>query len=244
MEVLPYKHSKAPKKEQVARMFDNISKKYDFLNHALSFHIDKCWRNKAIRLLGESSPRIILDVATGTADFAISACKLNPEKIIGVDISEGMLKIGREKIENKCLDNIIELQVADSEELPFEQNYFDSAIAGFGVRNFESLNKGLSEVLRVLNVGGKFYILEFSKPEKGLFRVIFNFYFKRILPIIGKVVSKDKSAYKYLHDSVSEFPSGKQFCDVLKKAGYINIELVALTFGVATIYIAEKPKSS
>jgi len=241
--VVPYKNSDNPKKKQVAEMFNNISARYDFLNHALSFQIDKYWRRKTIKLLKKYSPEIILDVATGTADFAISASKIKPKKIIGIDISEGMLKIGKVKVQKKGLSGIIDLQLADSENLPFENNTFNAAIAGFGVRNFESLNTGLSEVLRVLQEGGCFFILEFSKPESGFFKLIYNFYFKRILPLIGRLISKDKSAYLYLYDSVGEFPSGKLFEKILAEVGYVNIQSVPLTFGIATIYIGHKHKS-
>ena len=244
MAVVPYKNSEASKKKQVAEMFDNISAKYDFLNHVLSFQVDKYWRRKTIKLLKKYPHEIILDVATGTADFAIAARKANPQKVVGIDISEGMLEVGRVKIEKKKLSRMIELQVADSENLPFNDAAFDVAVAGFGVRNFESLEKGLAEVKRVLKKGGRFFILEFSKPESGLFRFFYQFYFKRILPLIGRIVSKDKSAYTYLHDSVGAFPSGKEFEKIMEQTGYCNIESIPLTFGIATIYVGQKPDSS
>ncbi|MBN1819103.1 MAG: bifunctional demethylmenaquinone methyltransferase/2-methoxy-6-polyprenyl-1,4-benzoquinol methylase UbiE [Prolixibacteraceae bacterium] len=243
MAVVPYKDSDAPKKKQVAEMFNNISGRYDLLNHTLSFHVDKYWRKKTIRILSKYTPETILDIATGTADFAIEACKINPQKVTGIDISKGMLEIGRKKIIKKKLTDKIELMVADSENLPFEDNTFDSSVAGFGVRNFEDIEKGLSEVLRVLKIGGWFLILEFSKPQSGIFKMLYGFYFKRILPFIGKIVSKDRSAYLYLHDSVSEFPSGKKFEDILKRVGFVNISSVPLTFGIATIYKGQKSKS-
>ncbi|MBN2774367.1 MAG: bifunctional demethylmenaquinone methyltransferase/2-methoxy-6-polyprenyl-1,4-benzoquinol methylase UbiE [Prolixibacteraceae bacterium] len=243
MAVVPYKDSDAPKKKQVAEMFNNISGRYDLLNHTLSFHVDKYWRKKTIRILSKYTPETILDIATGTADFAIEACKINPQKVTGIDISKGMLEIGRKKIIKKKLTDKIELMVADSENLPFEDNTFDSSVAGFGVRNFEDIEKGLSEVLRVLKIGGWFLILEFSKPQSGIFKMLYGFYFKRILPFIGKIVSKDRSAYLYLHDSVSEFSSGKKFEDILKRVGFVNISSVPLTFGIATIYKGQKSKS-
>lgn len=241
MAAVPYKKSGDPKKKQIAEMFNKISSKYDFLNHALSFNIDKLWRWKTIRLLKPYAPQTILDVATGTADFAIAACDASPERIIGIDIAEEMLRIGNEKIHKKGLDSIIELQLADSENLPFKENMFDAAIAAFGVRNFESLEAGLSEIMRVLKVGGRFFILEFSKPESVPVKQIYQFYFRWILPFIGRVISKDKSAYTYLYDSVSEFPSGKSFTGIMGKVGFINNVSIPLTFGIASVYIGEKP---
>jgi demethylmenaquinone methyltransferase / 2-methoxy-6-polyprenyl-1,4-benzoquinol methylase len=243
MAVVPYKNSNDPKKKQVAGMFDNISGRYDFLNHTLSFNIDKTWRRKAVKILENYSPKFILDVATGTGDFAIAASKIKSDKIIGVDISEGMLKVGQEKIEKKRLSKIIELKLADSENLPFVDNHFDAAIAGFGIRNFESLEAGLSEVLRVLKEEAPFVILEFSKPESTPFKQLYQFYFKNILPAIGRLVSKDKSAYTYLFKSVGAFPSGKIFLDVMRKVGFVNNKMIPLTFGIATIYLGHKPKS-
>ena len=211
MTVLPYKHQKETKKEQVATMFNNISKKYDFLNHFLSLGIDVLWRKKAIKLLKPHQPKILLDVATGTGDFALEALTLNPEKIVGIDISEGMLEIGKEKIKNKGVENIVSLQLGDSEQLPFSDNFFDAYTVGFGVRNFENLEKGLSEMLRVLKPQGNAIILEFSKPKILPVKMLYNFYFNFILPFIGKLVSKDNSAYTYLPESVNAFREGNDF---------------------------------
>jgi len=243
MAVLPYKESADNKKKQVAGMFDNISRHYDLLNHLLSLNIDKSWRRKAINLLKSYNPLSILDVATGTADFAISACRILPEKITGIDISEGMLSAGREKVANKGLSGTIELICADSENLPFPDKTYDAALAAFGVRNFENLEAGLSEVLRVLKAGAPFVILEFSKPGKTPFKQVYSAYFKYVLPFIGRIVSSDRSAYTYLHDSVVVFPYGKNFLEILGKVGFENTTMYPLTFGVATIYIGHKPKS-
>lgn len=240
MAVVPYKEKDGSKKEQVATMFNNISGKYDFLNHFLSLGIDIIWRKKAIKLLKPSQPKQMLDIATGTADFAIAAQKINPEKVVGVDISAGMLEVGKEKIKAKGLSNKIELQLGDSENLQFTDNTFDAYTVGFGVRNFENLEKGLSEMYRVLKPGGNAIILEFSKPKRFPIKQLYNFYFKSILPCIGKLVSKDSSAYTYLPESVEAFPDGKRFTDVLTKIGYKNAEIIPLMFGIASIYKATK----
>jgi demethylmenaquinone methyltransferase / 2-methoxy-6-polyprenyl-1,4-benzoquinol methylase len=241
---VPYKGSTDPKKKQVAGMFDHISSRYDFLNHALSFNIDRIWRRKAIKVLGKFPHESILDVATGTGDFAIEACKINPKKVTGIDISEGMLKIGKQKAGKKQLSAEIDFKVADSENLPFENGTFDAAIVAFGVRNFESPLVGLSEILRVLKHEGHIVILEFSKPESTPFKQVYRFYFRNILPMVGRVVSRDKSAYSYLFNSVDEFPSGETFIGLMLDAGFVNNELLRLTFGIATIYCGQKPKSS
>lgn len=240
MTVLPYKEKKTAKKEQVAEMFNNISGKYDFLNHFLSLGIDILWRKKAIKLLKKDQPKLILDIATGTGDFAIEALALNPDKVIGVDISEGMLEMGRKKMKKKGLDDKIELQLGDSEGLLFEDNKFDAIIVSFGVRNFENLEKGLGDMLRVLKKGGKVVILEFSRPAKFPFKQIYNFYFRSILPKIGKLISKDSAAYTYLPESVNAFPDGQNFLDVLEKVGFKNTECKPLTFGVSSIYTGIK----
>ncbi|HNP18237.1 MAG TPA: bifunctional demethylmenaquinone methyltransferase/2-methoxy-6-polyprenyl-1,4-benzoquinol methylase UbiE [Fulvivirga sp.] len=240
MTVLPYKENKSGKKQQVAEMFNNISKKYDFLNHFLSLGIDILWRKQAIGMLKKDKPKYILDIATGTGDFAIEALSLKPEKIIGVDISEGMLSVGREKMKRKGLDKIIDLQLGDSEKLLFDDNTFDSVIVSFGVRNFENLEKGIMDMNRVLKPGGKAVILEFSKPTKFPFKQIYNFYFRAILPKIGKLVSKDNAAYTYLPESVEAFPDGEKFLEVLKNAGFKNTKCRSLTFGVSSIYVGEK----
>ncbi|UII32978.1 bifunctional demethylmenaquinone methyltransferase/2-methoxy-6-polyprenyl-1,4-benzoquinol methylase UbiE [Fulvivirga ulvae] len=240
MAVVPYKEQRSGKKEQVAEMFNSISKKYDFLNHFLSLGIDILWRKKAISLLKEDNPKLILDIATGTGDFAIEALKLNPDKIIGVDISEGMLNMGKEKLRKRKLDNKIELQLGDSEKLLFDDNKFDAVIVSFGVRNFEDLEKGLADMYRVLKPGGKTVILEFSRPARFPFKNIYNFYFKAILPKIGRLVSKDRAAYTYLPESVQAFPDGERFLEILKKVGFKNTQCKPLTFGVSSIYTGVK----
>lgn len=240
MAVVPYKEKETGKKQQVAEMFNNISKNYDFLNHFLSLGIDILWRKKAIKYLKQDKPKHILDIATGTGDFAIEALALKPEKVTGVDISEGMLEVGKAKMKKKGLDKIIELQLGDSEKLLFEDNTFDAVIVSFGVRNFENLEKGLTDMNRVLKEGGKAVILEFSKPTKFPFKQIYNFYFKAILPKIGKLISKDNAAYTYLPESVDAFPYGNDFLKVLEKAGFKNNKCKPLTFGVSSIYIGQK----
>lgn len=240
MIVVPYKEDRATKKEQVAKMFDNISGNYDFLNHFLSLGIDTLWRRKAIRQLREVKPRLILDVATGTGDFAMAALALNPEKVIGVDISEGMLKVGKSKLVKKGLDSKIELRNGDSEKLPFEENKFDAIIVGFGVRNFENLETGLVEMLRVLKPGGKMVVLEFSHPTTFPLRQLFNFYFKFILPKIGRWVSRDAAAYTYLPESVQAFPDGMEFIAILSRLGFKNTTCKPLTFGISSLYTGIK----
>ena len=238
--VKPYKDSSATKKQQVAQMFDNISHRYDFLNHFLSLGIDKLWRKKAVAIISDNNPRTILDVATGTGDFAIQAMSCNPENIIGVDISEGMLDKGRQKLEKRGLSSIIQLKYGDSEDLPFDENQFDAIVVGFGVRNFENLQKGLSEMLRVLKPNGKVAILELSKPKISPFKQMYWFYFKLILPVIGRFFSKDKSAYTYLPDSVSAFPEGDDFVTILSGLGYQSVDKKLLSGGIATIYFGFK----
>lgn len=240
MTVVPYKEEKSAKKEQVARMFDNISRNYDFLNHFLSLGIDRGWRKKAIALLRSSQPKEMLDVATGTGDFAIAALKLNPDKITGVDISEGMLEIGRKKIAQRGLSDRIVLLAGDSENLPFQENKFDAVTVAFGVRNFENLEKGLSEIYRVMKPGATLVVLEFSKPARFPFKQLYNFYFKAILPVIGRIVSKDKSAYTYLPESVQAFPDGKRFESILSQVGFKNTTCTSLTFGISSIYTGQK----
>ena len=240
MAVVPYKQEQKGKKEQVAEMFNNISKRYDLLNHVLSLGIDILWRKKAIKMLKPENPQLILDVATGTGDFAIEALALNPQKVIGVDISEGMLEMGKKKISKLGLEDKIELKMGDSEKLLFEDNKFDAVIVSFGVRNFEDLEAGLSDMHRVLKPGGTTVIVEFSKPEAFPFKQGYNFYFKSILPLIGKIVSKDNSAYTYLPESVQQFPYGNEFLDILKKVGFKEAKCKPLTFGISSIYIAKK----
>lgn len=240
MTVVPYKEQDASKKEQVAQMFDNVSPKYDFLNHLLSGGIDILWRKKAIKLLKQAQPKTILDIATGTGDFAIEAMALKPTKIVGVDISEGMLSFGREKIKKLGMDSVITLQTGDSERLTFEDNTFDAVIVSFGVRNFENLEKGLTDMCRVMKSGGTCIVLEFSKPQKFPMKQLYNFYFKNILPTVGKIVSKDTSAYTYLYDSVQAFPEGNDFMKVFQRAGFTQTQCLPLTFGISTIYVGRK----
>lgn len=240
MAVLPYKNQEQSKKQQVADMFNNISKRYDFLNHFLSMGIDILWRKKAIRQLKSHQPKIILDIATGTGDLAIEALKLKPEKVIGVDISEGMLEVGKKKMIDLGVEDIIEMRLGDSEQLLFEDNKFDAVIVAFGVRNFEHLEKGLSDMRRVLKDGGKLVVLEFSKPTKFPMKQLYGFYFKAILPLVGKIVSSDNAAYTYLPESVAEFPYGQDFLNILEKTGYKDTKCKPLTFGISSIYTATK----
>ena len=237
--ITPYKN-KENKKVQVAKMFDNIAARYDFLNHFLSLGIDILWRKRAVREIGKVSPKTILDIATGTGDLAVEASVLKPTKIIGVDISEGMLAVGRRKMKANGLDSTIELQFGDSENLPFEDNSFDAITAGFGVRNFEDLPKGLSEMCRVMNKGGKIAILEPAEPTTFPFKQLYNLYFTRFLPFVGKLVSKDNAAYTYLPESVAAFPSGQAFLKELEIAGFRHPQHIKLTFGIAALYIATK----
>jgi len=240
MEVVPYKNTTKGKKEQVAEMFDNISPKYDFLNHFLSLGIDVRWRRKAINVLRPTNPKRILDIATGTGDFALMSLKLKPDEVIGIDISEGMLAMGKEKINKRGLEKIIQLEKGDSENLRFEDNSFDASIVAFGVRNFENLEKGLSEIYRVLKPGGTFIVLEFSKPGSFPFKQLYNFYFKYILPKIGSSISKDNVAYSYLPESVRAFPDGNKFIKVLEDTGFNNTTWKPLTFGISSIYTGRK----
>lgn len=235
--VKPYQ-SEGSKKEQVQQMFDNIAHRYDFLNRFLSLGIDKGWRKKAIKMLEAYQPKRILDVATGTADFAIATLEINPEEVIGVDISEGMLDVGRKKITEKGITNI-RLESGDSENLQFENASFDAVIVAFGVRNFENLEKGLAEINRVLRPGGVAMILEFSKP-KGLFGVIFSIYNKTLLPLWGKLFSGDNAAYKYLPESVAAFPEGDEFKQIMTSVKYKNVTDRRLTFGICSIYTGLK----
>ena len=221
-------------------MFNNISKRYDLLNHLLSAGIDIYWRKKAIKLLKPYQPKHILDVATGTADFAIEALALNPDKVIGIDISDGMLDMGREKLKRRHLDNRIELRLGDSEGLHFDDNTFDAVIVAFGVRNFENLHTGLKDMCRVLKPNGRLVVLEFSKPTQFPMKQLYNFYFKNVLPLIGNIISKDQSAYTYLPESVQAFPDGQAFLQALQQAGYTETRCKALTFGISSVYTAKR----
>lgn len=228
------------KKEMVQNMFNNIAPKYDLLNHLLSVGIDKGWRRKVRKALAAGHPEIILDVATGTGDLAIELAKLSVKKIIGIDIAEDMLEIGKKKVAKKGFDQIITLEPGDSEAIRYEDNYFDAITVAFGVRNYENLEKGLREMCRVLKPGKKVAILEFSKPSSFPMKNIYQFYFNYILPGVGRMVSKDRSAYTYLPQSVARFPENKKFMDVLQKVGFKNPRQNRLTFGIATLYLAEK----
>ncbi len=239
--VVPYSNSSESKKNQVANMFNSISKRYDLLNHVLSLGIDIYWRKKAIKLLKKDNPQVMLDIATGTGDFAIEAYKiLKPKSIKGIDISRGMLDVGIEKINKLNLEKVIDLQLGDSENLSFKDNVFDAVTVAFGVRNFQDLEKGLSEIYRVIKPEGKLVILEFSKPYVFPFKQLYNFYFSAILPLIGKLISKDNSAYTYLPNSVKAFPDGKTFVEIMKKEGFREVKWKPLTVGISSIYIGQK----
>ncbi len=238
--VKPYNAEGSSKKEEVAEMFNNISKRYDFLNHFLSLGIDKLWRKKAVKQLKDINPERMLDIATGTGDFAVALLKLNPKEIIGVDISSGMLEVGNDKMRKRGYSDRIKLVLGDSENLQFDDSYFDGVTVAFGVRNFENLEKGLAEMLRVIKPGGKAVILEFSKPKRFPIKQLFGFYSKRLIPFIGKLVSKDKRAYEYLPESVEAFPEGQAFMDIMNSVGYKNINRIPLSGGIATIYIGIK----
>jgi len=239
--VVPYKESESSKKQQVAAMFDDIAGKYDFLNRFLSAGIDIGWRKKALRQLTALQPKNILDVATGTADVAIMASAiLKPEKITGIDISDGMLEIGRQKVEKAGLKGIIELLNGDSETINFSDNSFDAVTVAFGVRNFQHLEKGLSEIKRVLKPGGKLVVLEFSKPKMPGVKTMYNLYMKIICPNIGKLISKNRSAYKYLDASIQKFPEGKNFTLILDNLGYSNTYCKPLSLGICSIYCGTK----
>jgi demethylmenaquinone methyltransferase/2-methoxy-6-polyprenyl-1,4-benzoquinol methylase len=238
--VKPYNKANASKKEEVEEMFDNISGKYDFLNHFLSLGIDKLWRKKAIKILKEFQPKVIMDMATGTGDFAIEALKLNPERVVGVDLSNGMLEVGRKKMKKKGVDQIVEMVQGDSENLTFEDATFDAFTVGFGVRNFQNLDAGLTEMLRVLKPGGVGLVLEFSKPKKFPVKQYFKFHSKYIIPTIGKAISKDKAAYTYLPESVAAFPEGQAFMNIMSDVGYNNVKSKIVGGGIATIYYGIK----
>lgn len=238
--IKPYKDSTLGKKEQVAQMFDNISENYDELNRVISFGIDVKWRKKVVAIVGENSPKQILDIATGTGDLAIMLSQLHPDKIIGLDISEGMLSVGKEKIAKANLFEMIEMIVGDSENMPFEDAAFDAITVSFGVRNFANLDKGLQEINRVLKPGGILVILETSVPRKFPYKQGYHFHTSVILPIIGKLFSKDKVAYSYLSESANSFPFGEKFNNILLKNGFSTATDMPVTFGVASIYTATK----
>lgn len=239
--IVPFRDSGKSKKQQVADMFDQIAFRYDFLNRFLSGGIDRYWRRRAIAELRDLQPRQILDVATGTADVAIMTQKfLKPERIVGIDISEGMLQLGREKVAKLLLNKQIELQKGDSEAINFPDSSFDAITVAFGVRNFENLEKGLKEMNRVLRPGGKLVVLEFSKPRKRWFKGLYNFYMNLIAPQAGKWLSKNKDAYQYLNESVKAFPEGESFLHILAQAGFTETYLKRLSLGICTIYCGRK----
>ena len=238
--ITPYNQQEA-KKAQVADMFNNISKTYDFLNHFLSLGIDIIWRKQAINELKKDQPQTILDVATGTGDFAFEALSiLNPKKIIGVDISQGMLDIAQQKITKRNLSDKFEVKLGDSEKLPFDNNQFDAVTVAYGVRNFENLEIGLADIQRVLKPGGKAVVLEFSKPKVFPVKQLYNVYFTYITPGIGKLFSKDARAYSYLPESVAAFPDGERFVQLMQKAGFRNTKCRTLAFGICSIYTGVK----
>jgi len=239
--VKPYNDTGKGKKQEVADMFDNISGTYDFLNHFLSLGIDIVWRKKAIRALKAARPKYLLDVATGTGDFAFEAISiLQPEKVVGIDISQGMLDIAKEKIAKKGLEGRFEVTLGDSENLPFADATFDAVTVAFGVRNFERLEQGLRDICRVLKPGGKVVILEFSKPKRFPVKQLYHFYFNHVTPVIGKVFSKDYRAYRYLPESVAQFPDGHRFTEILHQAGFSEAAYRPQTFGICTIYLGTK----
>jgi demethylmenaquinone methyltransferase/2-methoxy-6-polyprenyl-1,4-benzoquinol methylase len=239
--ITPYQNEQATKKQQVADMFNNISKTYDFLNHFLSLGIDIIWRKMAINELKQDEPKLILDVATGTGDFAFEALTiLKPEKIIGVDISQGMLDIAKQKIAKRNLSGSFEVKLGDSEKLPFDDNGFDAVTVAYGVRNFENLEKGMDDILRVLKPNGKVVVLEFSKPKTFPVKQLYSFYFNYVTPGIGKLFSKDSRAYSYLPESVAAFPDGKDFTALMDKVGFKNTKSKPLAFGICSIYTGIK----
>jgi demethylmenaquinone methyltransferase/2-methoxy-6-polyprenyl-1,4-benzoquinol methylase len=238
--IKPYKDSELGKKEQVAQMFDNISENYDDLNRVISLGIDVKWRKKVVEIVGKNKPKQILDIATGTGDLVLMMACLNPDRIVGLDISAGMLEVGKRKIEKAKLSDKIEMIVGDSEEIPFNENSFDAITVSFGVRNFANLDKGIKEIARVLKPTGVLVILETSNPTKFPFKQGYKFYTNFILPIIGKIFSKDKVAYSYLSESANYFPFGEAFNNILQKNGFTNTKDTPVTFGVATIYTASK----
>jgi demethylmenaquinone methyltransferase / 2-methoxy-6-polyprenyl-1,4-benzoquinol methylase len=238
--IKPYKNSELGKKEQVTQMFDTISTNYDGLNRVISLGIDVKWRKKVVQIVGENHPKQILDIATGTGDLVMMMANLNPDKIIGLDISAGMLEVGKQKINKANLSGKIDMIVGDSEEMPFEHDTFDAITVSFGVRNFANLDKGIKEIARVLKPTGVLVILETSNPTKFPFKQGYKLYTNFVLPLIGKLFSKDKIAYSYLSESANSFPFGEVFNNILRKNGFSDVKHNPVTFGVATIYTARK----
>lgn len=239
-QINPYKDSNLGKKQQVEQMFDTISGNYDSLNRMISLGTDQGWRRNVLKMVSNTNPESILDIATGTGDLAILLAKSNAKRIVGLDLSAGMLEVGKAKIKALNLEQTIEMIQGDSENLPFQDNTFDAITVAFGVRNFENLEKGLSEIARVLKPNGIFVILETSVPTKFPFKQGYNFYMKTLMPLIGKMFSKDKKAYEYLSESAQNFPYGEQLNAILRKVGFKNVKHSPQTMGVATIYSASK----
>jgi demethylmenaquinone methyltransferase/2-methoxy-6-polyprenyl-1,4-benzoquinol methylase len=240
LSVTPYQNPEASKRIQVEEMFDNIAPSYDLLNRLLSLGIDVQWRKKSVKMLAPYEPKVVVDIATGTGDFAIAARKLNPDKIIGIDISNEMLRIGREKMKKRKLDSLVEMRQGDSEDLQLESDSVDAITVGFGVRNFENLPKGLGEMLRVLKPGGAVAILEPSFPTRFPLKQLFAFHFKVLTPLIGKVISGDNAAYNYLPESVKAFPNGEEFVQICREVGYSKARYLPLTLGICSLYLLEK----
>ncbi|MDP5172238.1 MAG: bifunctional demethylmenaquinone methyltransferase/2-methoxy-6-polyprenyl-1,4-benzoquinol methylase UbiE [Bacteroidia bacterium] len=238
--VTPYQRSDSSKKQQVTEMFDNIAPKYDLLNHALSFGVDILWRRRAVNMLQAYQPKIVVDLATGTGDFAVEARKLKPEQIIGIDISPNMLEVGRQKIAEKGLSDLIDMRIGDSEALDLATDSIDAMTVGFGVRNFENLPKGLSEMCRVLKPGKAAIVLEPSFPTQFPMKQLFQFHFKVLTPLIGRFISGDVAAYNYLPESVRAFPNGEEFCRICREAGFSKAEYQPLSFGICSLYLLEK----
>jgi demethylmenaquinone methyltransferase/2-methoxy-6-polyprenyl-1,4-benzoquinol methylase len=238
--ITPYGQADKAKKAQVAEMFDNISHRYDFLNHFLSLGIDITWRRKAIRMLKPLKPQVVVDIATGTGDFALEASRLKPRRIIGLDISEGMLTVGRQKVARRGLSATIEMVQADSEALPYPDNFCQAITVGFGVRNFEHLEKGLAEIYRILSPGGACIILEPAVPRRFPVRQLVLFYYKTLLPLFGRLFSKDHRAYSYLPETIQAFPVGEQFLDICRRQGFRNCRFKPLTLGICALYYLEK----
>ncbi|POS02605.1 bifunctional demethylmenaquinone methyltransferase/2-methoxy-6-polyprenyl-1,4-benzoquinol methylase UbiE [Flavobacterium croceum] len=238
--ITPYKNSTLGKKEQVTQMFDTISENYDGLNRVISFGIDVKWRKKVLQMVASQNPETVLDIATGTGDLVLLMAQTSAKKIIGLDISAGMLEVGKKKVAEKKLEHKIEMVLGDSENIPYPDNYFDAITVSFGIRNFETLEKGLAEILRVLKPNGIFVILETSVPTQFPYKQGYGIYTKYILPTIGKLFSKDQVAYGYLSESANNFPFGEKLNNILRKVGFINVVHQPQTFGVATIYSASK----